>query len=287
VEDVGENVYEFKKGDRVAAFHEMMAPHGSYAEYAVSHDYSTFHLPKTTSFQEASTIPLAAMTAAVGLFHPSRLALPTPLNPATSPLPLIVYGASSAVGAYAIKLAQRANIHPIIAVAGNGQAFVEKLISKEKGDLIVDYRGGNEALVSGLKEALKKTGEVKYAFDAVSEHNSYQNVSQVLATQGSKITLVLPGKNYDDIPKHISHSVTMVGSVHGMMVADEADDKASRDFGFVYFRLFARGLRDGWFTAHPYEVVPGGLNGVETGLKNLKAGKASAVKYIFEIDATS
>lgn len=77
----------------------------------------------------------------------------------------------------------------------------------------------------------------------------------------------------------------MVGAVHGMMVADEADDRASRDFGYVYFKLFARGLREGWFKPHPYEVVPGGLSGVETGLTNLKAGKASAVKYIFEIGA--
>lgn len=114
------------------------------------------------------------MTAAVGLFHPTRLALPNILSPATSPIPLIVYGASSAVGAFAIKLAQRANIHPIIAIAGKGQEFVEGIISREKGDTIVDYRNGNEAVVSGLKQALKKTGEVKYAFDAVSEHNSYQ-----------------------------------------------------------------------------------------------------------------
>lgn len=40
------------KGDRVAAFHEMMQPHGSFAEYAIAHDYTTFHLPKTTSFEE-------------------------------------------------------------------------------------------------------------------------------------------------------------------------------------------------------------------------------------------
>ena len=36
VHAVGEGVTEFKVGDRVAAFHEMLAPGGSYAEYAVS-----------------------------------------------------------------------------------------------------------------------------------------------------------------------------------------------------------------------------------------------------------
>jgi len=52
IEAVGENVTEFKKGDRVAAFHEMATPHGSYAEYAIAWAYTTFHLPKKTSFEE-------------------------------------------------------------------------------------------------------------------------------------------------------------------------------------------------------------------------------------------
>ena len=52
VEAVGDGVLEFKKGDRVAAFHEMMAPHGSFAEYGIAWDYTTFHLPQNTSFEE-------------------------------------------------------------------------------------------------------------------------------------------------------------------------------------------------------------------------------------------
>jgi NADPH:quinone reductase-like Zn-dependent oxidoreductase len=51
VHSVGEGVTEFKPGDRVAAFHEMLAPHGSYAEYAVSWAHTTFHLPEKTSFE--------------------------------------------------------------------------------------------------------------------------------------------------------------------------------------------------------------------------------------------
>lgn len=51
VHEVGEGVTEFRKGDRVAAFHEMLAPHGSYAEYAVAWAHTTFFLPKKTSFE--------------------------------------------------------------------------------------------------------------------------------------------------------------------------------------------------------------------------------------------
>ena len=67
IHSVGEGVTEFKPGDRVAAFHEMMKPHGSFAEYAIAWAKTTFHIPPQTTFEEAATIPLAAMTAAVGL----------------------------------------------------------------------------------------------------------------------------------------------------------------------------------------------------------------------------
>ena len=55
VEAVGEDVVEFKVGDRVAAFHQMMTDHGSFAEYAIAWAYTTFHLPKKTTFEEVRT----------------------------------------------------------------------------------------------------------------------------------------------------------------------------------------------------------------------------------------
>lgn len=51
VEAVGDGVSLFKKGDRVAAFHEMRTAHGSYAEFAIAWEGSTFHVPAGTSFE--------------------------------------------------------------------------------------------------------------------------------------------------------------------------------------------------------------------------------------------
>lgn len=171
---------------------------------------------------------------------------------------------------------------------------MEKLITRSQGDTVIDYRNGDEAVISGIKDALEKNGtnEVKYAFDAVSEYNSYQNISQVLSRVGSKITLVIPWKEYEEIPEYIEKIKTMVGIVHMDSSPDSVDSKAAvkngaKHFGFAFFRLFSRGLQEGWFTAHPYEIVPGGLNGVEKALTNLKGGVNSATKYIFRIEDTT
>ncbi|KAI0437536.1 GroES-like protein [Xylaria telfairii] len=273
VHAVGENVYEFKPGDRVAAFHEVLTPGGSYAEYAVAWQHTTFHIPKQTTFEEAAAIPLAAMTSAVGLYL--RLGLPQPWAPATEPTPLVIYGAASAVGAYAIQLAQQSNIHPLICVAGQSGAHVEGLIDRGKGDMVLDYRAGDDAVVQGLEKAADGK-PLLYAFDAVSEKGSYENLAKVLA-HGAKLALVLPGKDYGaTLPDYISYSFTNVNSVH----------KEHKDFGFVYFRYLARGLLEGWFRPQPQVVVPGGLAGVQQALENLMAGKANAVKYVFRIADT-
>jgi len=277
---VGSNVTQFKPGDRVAGFHNMTKPGGSYAEYAISPEHTTFHIAKETSFEEAATIPLAAMTAAIGMYV--RLGLPEPWQSNEKRLKLlgadaglVVYGGASAVGAFAIKLAIKSNIHPIIAVAGRGIPFVEGLLDKSKGDVVVDYREGDKAVVEGIKSAVVKGKKLMYAFDAVSEKGSYLNICQVLNLDGGNLALVLP-KKYPDIPKTVNHSITQVGDAHAHQ----------REFALAWYRLMALGLKEGWFSGHPYEVLPGGLAGIEQAMKNLKQGKASATKYVFRIGDT-
>lgn len=290
VHSVGSNVSGFRPGDRVASFHEMLNPHGSFAEYAVGRADTTFHIPSHVSFEEAATIPLAGMTAALGMYQ--RLGLPLPWLPAQQRLPLAVYGAASAVGAFAIKLASLSNIHPLICVAGRGCSFVESLIDRSKGDTIIDYRGGNDAVVAGLRSALGQGDKLMYAFDAVSDKGSFQNLMQVMDVEKGKITLVLARKRYEGIPDSMEKSFTQVGKVHSPNYPGLKDEKKllgdlnDEDFGVVMYKFFERGLAKGWFKGHPFEVVPGGLGGIESALKSLKAGKASAVKYVFRIAET-
>ncbi|KUI54740.1 Protein TOXD [Cytospora mali] len=272
VHQVGANVTEFKPGDRVMAFHEMGTPGGSYAEYALAWQHTTAHIPDKTTFEEAAAIPLAALTAACGLY--GKLDLPQPWAPAKEPIPLVIYGAASAVGTYVVQLAARANIHPLICVAGKSQDHVKSFIDPSKGDTVIDYRAGDDAVVEGIKQAASNQ-KLLYAFDAVSEKGSYVNLGKALSP-GGKITVVLPGAKREEVPGDIAVLRTMVGSVH-------TDEK---DLGFVYLRYLAKGLQDGWFKPQPQEVVPGGLHGIQTALENLKAGKANAVKYVFRIEDT-
>ncbi|PYH48717.1 zinc-binding alcohol dehydrogenase family protein [Aspergillus saccharolyticus JOP 1030-1] len=298
VEKVGRNVYEFKPGDRVGAFHEMMEPGGSYAEYAVAWAHTTFHLPEKVSFEEAATIPLAALTAVVSLYHHHRLPLPwTPPPPPTAAdapsskqhrIPLLIYGGSTAVGAFAIKLARASNIHPIIAVAGAGAGYISRFLDASKGDAIVDYREGATATIQGVKDALARRPAaaaaaaaadppLMHVLDTIVTETSSEVIRNVIHP-GGQVNYVLP------CPYDISPGVktnTWVSSAHQI-----GGDEDARDLCFVFCRWFGRALATGAFEGHPFQVREKGLLGVEGAMRDLKDNKASAVKYVFRVGET-
>lgn len=226
------------------------------------------------------------MTAALGLYY--NLRLPPPWTPTDTRTPLIIYGG------FVIKLAKLSNIHPIIAVAGAGAPFVETLLDRSKGDAIVDYRQGDSAVTAGIRDAVARAGcadPAEYAFDATTAHNSWANIAGALAPTG-RITFVLYEWQGKGLPETLQLTQTHVGAVHGGAIDHESKEgKAglvvgAREFGLAWYRLLGRGLREGWMAPHPHEVVKGGLGGVEKALRDLKAGKASAVKYVVRIGET-
>jgi NADPH:quinone reductase len=312
VAKVGEGVTEFRPGDRVGGFHGILHPHGTHGEYTILEEFAAFHLPENAGFEgescmpplwgvrsdpsvvsdcsyrpprsrlgadfpqqqltwrtEAATIGLVAGCAFLVLYH--ALALPSPWTPATDSIPLVIYGAGTAVGNYAIQFAKRSNIHPLICVAGKTCASVEAILDSGKGDVVLDYRIGHDKLAAAIAKAANGR-EIKHAFDVICGSGSYITLSKVLADQGSLIT-ILPFTDFPGMGAHVKHQDRDTFELH-------AD---ARELAYVYFRCISLGLKDGWFKPQRYEVLPGGLEGIQQGLRNLKNWKASGIKYVYRV----
>lgn len=141
-------------------------------------------LPHAHMKVEASTIPLTILAAALPLFR--RQNLPSPWarrSDNAEPLPLIIYGSSSALGTFAAKIAALSNIHPIIAISGSITTHLSSVLDTSKGDRIIDYRQGPEAMKTSVKEAL---GGLKayHALDAISENGSWVPITEILSPGG-------------------------------------------------------------------------------------------------------
>jgi NADPH:quinone reductase-like Zn-dependent oxidoreductase len=220
------------------------------------------------------------MTSALALFVDLKLPAPwSPQKPSGSEkLPILIYGASSATGAFAGQLAKLSNIHPIIGVAGKSAK-----LASEFCDYIVDYRDGEDAVVKGIQEALKIEGlddKVKHVYDGVSEKGSHDIIARVIDPNGGVVSHLLPLELF--APKGFKYAEGVEAKLSHV---EQAHGK-QKDFAFLGYRYFARAMEDGRFKAHPFEVIPNGLEGVPTGLKNLRDGAARGVKYVYRIAET-
>lgn len=304
---IGSAVTNLHIGQRVAALHELGALHGSFAEYCLCEDFSCIHIPDSLSYEDAATLPMAFFMAATSLYSQPCLGIasgPWDIRSPGHPMngePLLVYGASTAVGGMAIKLARLNNIHPIICIAGKAKQWVaDELLDASRGDIVLDYRDGPETLEADLRSALKGK-KARYALDAASQNGSYISLARVLEPDGN-IALTLPGKASKELLEADDGKYKTLRIIHVMAGSLwkplKARNDGSSDLGKLGFveggNAFARAmaasmaglLADGKIKARPYEVVPGGLRGLETALQNLRQGKNSGSSYVVRFDET-
>lgn len=248
---------------------------GAYQTHSICPAWTTFPLGPKTSFEDAATIPLAAMTAAIGLFVRLKMVEPHAdgsANPDAKGQGVLVWGASSSVGAFAVQLAKRAGYY-VVGVAGAGAQ-----LAKEYGcDVVVDYRAADVG--AQLKKAMAASGcTFRHAYDAHSAASgnttSFGELAQALQPQGGGVTLVLgiSKKVAAGLPKNVEITNTNVGSAHNM--------KTDGAFARRWFRQMARWMEEGKFKPNKVRIIPGGLAGVKEGLRLMEEGKISAEKCV-------
>ncbi|KAJ3537027.1 hypothetical protein NM208_g6482 [Fusarium decemcellulare] len=261
VESVGDGVLEFRPGDRVAALHEMFTPHGGYAEAL-----QRFETPESVDHRR----------------RPTRN------------WPYRDLRRWNSRRRFAVQLARKSGVHPILAVAGESKNYIETLVDHGNGDVVLDYRVGPEKLVAEIKEALAGRPLLS-AFDAVGEHGSDKILGALLQPQNARLTITVPNDRtkisethgvpflsqfalptMQGVPEGVESFWTALGAVFG----------SYKEFAYIFSRCLALGLKDGWLKPHRYELVPGGLDGIAAGLTNLQEGKAHGIKYVFRIADT-
>jgi NADPH:quinone reductase-like Zn-dependent oxidoreductase len=115
VEDVGSAVtLPWKKGDRVCGVvhgaNEVQLEDGAFGEYLVSKGDLQIRIPDGMTFEQAAALGMGVSTVGQGMYQ--SLGLPLPNNPTKEKFPILIYGGSSAMGAYGIQYAKRL-VHPL------------------------------------------------------------------------------------------------------------------------------------------------------------------------------
>ncbi|MBL7686242.1 MAG: NADP-dependent oxidoreductase [Deltaproteobacteria bacterium] len=173
VEEVGEEVHEFKKGDAVYGYaRKEMIRDGSYAEYLVLEPKHLAIKPKNISFEEAAAIPLAALTAYQSLFESLKL---------KEAEVILIHAGAGGVGSFAIQMAKNVGAKVITTASASKHSYLKKLGT----DHCIDYQ--NQSFVEEVLR-LYPLG-VDAVFDTMGGEIQRQSVE--VLKRGGRLTSIL------------------------------------------------------------------------------------------------
>ena len=180
IAEVGENVFEWKIGDRVCA----LVNGGGYAEYAIAPAAQCLPVPDNFSFIQAAVLPETFFTVWHNLFQRAKL------KPGER---LLVHGGASGIGTTAIQLAVAFGVK-VFATAGSFEKCkaIESLnalaINYCDQDFVVEIK--NETSRQGVNVILDMVGGdyIQRNFSAAAKDGRIVNIAFL---NGSKIELDL------------------------------------------------------------------------------------------------
>ena len=127
VEQAGPAVTRFRQGDEIFAYcRKPMVQGGAYAEYIVLEEEHAAIKPKNISFEEAASIPLAALTAYQSLFDAAKI------NPGET---VLIHAAAGGVGGFGVQLAKDHGAVVWGTASGRNEEYVQDLGATQ----VVDY----------------------------------------------------------------------------------------------------------------------------------------------------
>ncbi|PQE14706.1 zinc-binding oxidoreductase protein [Rutstroemia sp. NJR-2017a BBW] len=226
---------------------------GIFVEYAAVKGDTTMKLPNNISFEDASTIGLGAITVGQGLFQKNKgLGLESPGEGNANGEWILIYGGSTATGTLGIQFAKLAGYNVITTASPHNH----ELVKSRGADAVFDYKDPSSA--SKIREF---TGnKLRYAWDANGDDASAKYCAEALSSEA--------GGHYGTI---------------GLNKPVRDDIKTTGTIMYTWFNLTEKLVAEGKVVAHPAKVGNGGLEGVLQGLDDMKNGKVSGQKLVYNL----
>ncbi|KAI1613293.1 zinc-binding oxidoreductase alcohol dehydrogenase [Exophiala viscosa] len=284
VEEVGSKVTKsWSKGDAIMGVahggNASQTEDGAFAEYIVAKGDVQIKKPDSLSFEAASTLPLGATTVGQGLYQ-KALKLKLPTDPVKDKEYVLIYGGSTATGALAVQYATLSGYKVITTCSPRNFDYVKSLGAAEA----FDYN--DKSAASKIRELTEN--KLKYAWDTVSEKDTAQFCADALSTEkGCRYGAILSVSSPREDVESVS---TLMYTVFGeeFEFATNKIPASSEDFEFAkkFMGITEKLLAEGKLKPHAEKVGKDGLQGVISGLEDLKSGKVSGNKLVYKVEET-
>ncbi len=189
VEETGEDVTLFKKGDEVY-YSGSILRQGSNSEFQLVDERITGRKPKNLSFEEAAALPLTTITAWEGMFE--QMVISSEDADQTKGKSILIIGGAGGVGSIAIQLAKKLTGLKVIATASREET--RNWCLSLGADFVINH-------FNSFRDELNKIGikEVDYAFCLNDTGKNFPKSAEVLKPFGRFCTIidVKPGEHLD------------------------------------------------------------------------------------------
>lgn len=162
IEEIGEGVTGFKKGDRVF-YHGNLTEKGGFAEFAVTTAHTVAKIPDELSFEEVAALPCAGMTAYQALIRKMNLQRGETI---------LIHGGAGGVGGFAIQLAKNIGAKVVTTCSPENEEYVREL----GADYVIFYK--TEDVHARILEITENTG-VNAVLDTVSRDNATDSLKSI------------------------------------------------------------------------------------------------------------
>ncbi|KAK7466230.1 hypothetical protein VKT23_004957 [Stygiomarasmius scandens] len=272
---IGESVtQDVKTGDRIAGIvFGCLEMNGAFAEYTVAPSHIFLKIPEPWSFEDASQLGGACYTTCQCLYQSQNL--PSPENPTTVPIDLLVWGGSTSVGHFVIQLAKLGGMRVIATASPKHFDRLKSLGADET----FDYRDPEVA----QKIRAYTNGKLQHAVDCISEGSTPQLVSDSLAPEGGTVSAIV---RYETVRPEVKVVVSFGSHLLGKPFGDYKPSTEMKEFAIKSSKLISKLLADGKLTPTPLKIYPRGLASVPEGLEYMKSGKVSGEKLVYRIADT-
>ncbi|CAE6482254.1 unnamed protein product [Rhizoctonia solani] len=265
IEAVGPAVTDFKPGDKIffQGFYGRI-DETTFQEKSIVETDIISKIPDNITEDEASTIPVAALAALVGLFQGTGIDVPAN-GPTAQGRGVLILGGSSSVGQFGIQLARIAGFSPIVTTASAQHADLLKSLGATH---VLDRNVDAKTIQSAFPTP------VSLVLDSISAASTQSLAFDVLTTpslvSGAHLAVGLPIADYIK-EKNTGDKVTVnhfFGSSH-----------TYRDLSIPFWKNVGQWIKDGSFVPNRVQVVKGGLVALPEALDLSRKG-VSGVKIV-------
>ncbi|KAF5674067.1 zinc-dependent oxidoreductase [Fusarium heterosporum] len=254
-------------GDRVVAFAFHGGKESNHQEYITIPSYLASKIPDGISYQEAVTVSVNLITVFHTMTYDLKLELPWPVpknyTPEQADQPVLIWGASSSVGIYALQVFKHWGFRNLIAVASEKQHDYLRSIGATQ---TFDYR--KDDVVDHILKYISDIPEPRlpYIIDCIGSLKGTLKPLSKLARRGSIVAVMLPVILKDATVEEEPEYEMDVSKVLVGQWADGVEVRGVRTHFYLSNEFLKEKaqpeivpalLRDGIITPNRYRVVEG------------------------------